>query len=192
MLVNAERFMDMPVMSLQTGSELARTERAIIDPRNLSIVAYELEGRLLDQTPALLRIADVREIGPLGMIVDSVDELVSPSDIVSLKEIYEFNFSLENKPVIDEKKHRIGRVVGCTLMANTFFIQQLIVRRPLLKSLGDTELLIHRSQIIKVTDSHIIVKSAKVQHRVEKQEPIAAPSYENPFRRQPTREASKR
>lgn len=192
MLVNAERFMNMPVMSLQTGSELARTERAIIDPRNLSIVAYELEGRLLDQTPALLRIADVREIGPLGMIVDSVDELVSPSDIVSLKEIYEFNFSLENKTVIDEKKHKIGRVVGCTLMANTFFIQQLIIRRPLLKSLGDTELLIHRSQIIKVTDSHIIVKSAKVQHEVEKQETIAAPSYENPFRAQPTREASER
>ena len=179
-------------MSLQTGSELARTARAIIDPRNLSIVAYELEGRLLDQTPALLRIADVREIGPLGMIVDSVDELVSPSDIISLKEIYEFNFSLENKAVIDEKKHKIGKVVGCTLMANTFFIQQLIVRRPLLKSLGDTELLIHRSQIIKVTDSHIVVKSAKVQHKVEKQEPIAAPSYENPFRAQPTREASER
>ena len=179
-------------MSLQTGSELARTARAIIDPRNLSIVAYELEGRLLDQTPALLRIADVREIGPLGMIVDSVDELVSPSDIISLKEIYEFNFSLENKAVIDEKKHKIGKVVGCTLMANTFFIQQLIVRRPLLKSLGDTELLIHRSQIIKVTDSHIVVKSAKVQHKVEKQEHIAAPSYENPFRAQPTREASER
>lgn len=192
MLVNAERFMNMPVMSLQTGSELARTSRAIIDPRNLSIVAYELEGRLLDQLPTLLRIADVREIGPLGMIIDSVDELVSPSDIVSLKEIFEFNFSLENKAVIDEKKHKIGRVIGCTLATDTFFIQQLIVRRPLLKSLGDTELLIHRSQIVKVTDSHIIVKSAKVQHKVEKQERATTLSYENPFRKQPQPESAQR
>ena len=92
MLIAADRFIHMPVMSLQTGSELARTSREIIDPRNLSIVAYELEGRLLDQNPSLLRVADVREIGPLGMIIDSVDELVSVSDVIELKKIYEINF----------------------------------------------------------------------------------------------------
>ena len=67
-------------MSLQTGSELARTSRAVIDPRNLSIVAY--------QSPSLLRIADVREIGPLGLIIDSADELIMPSDVLKIKELY--------------------------------------------------------------------------------------------------------
>ena len=124
----------MPVMSLQTGSELARTSREIIDPRNLSIVAYELEGRLLDQNPSLLRVADVREIGPLGMIIDSVDELVSVSDVIELKKIYEINFSLNDKTVIDEKKHKIGKVIGYTITAGDFLIQQLRIRRPFLKS----------------------------------------------------------
>ena len=81
--------MNTPVMSLQTGAELGRTAREIIDPRNLSIVAYELEGPLLDQRPTLLRLDDVREIGPLGMIIDSADELVGVSDVVELQKIYE-------------------------------------------------------------------------------------------------------
>ena len=129
MLVTSDRFLNMPVMSLQTGSEIGRTAQEIIDPRNLSIVAYEIKGKTLDQHPSLLRIADVREIGPLGMIVDSSDELVSPSDIISLKQIYEINFSLANKSVIDEKKRKIGHVIGYTLTADNFIIQQLRVRR---------------------------------------------------------------
>ena len=87
MLIAADRFINMPVMSLQTGSELARTEREIINPNNLSITAYELTGPLLDQTPSLLRIEDIREIGPLGMIIDAADEIVSPSDVITLKTI---------------------------------------------------------------------------------------------------------
>ena len=186
MLVAADRFIHMPVMSLQTGSELARTSREIIDPRNLSIVAYELEGRLLDQNPSLLRVADVREIGPLGMIIDSVDELVSVSDVIELKKIYEINFSLNDKTVIDEKKHKIGKVIGYTITAGDFLIQQLRIQRPFLQSFGDTELLIHRSQIVKVTDTQIVVKSATVSHKIEKRQQAApATRYENPFRKQP-------
>lgn len=177
-------------MSLQTGSEIGRTAREIIDPRNLSIVAYEIEGRTLDQHPSLLRIADVREIGPLGMIVDSSDELVSPSDIILLKQIYEINFLLTNKPVIDEKKHKIGHVIGYTLTANDFMIQQLRVRRPLLRSFGDTELLIHRSQIVKVTDDQVIVKTPEIRHKEPAVQPInLKQSFENPFRKPQQKEA---
>ena len=71
MLITAEKFTNMPVMSLQTGSELARTSRAIINPYNLKIIAYELSGPLLDQSPSLLRIEDIRETGPMGLIIDS-------------------------------------------------------------------------------------------------------------------------
>lgn len=182
MLISSDRFSDTPVMSLQTGSELARTSRAIIDPYSLAIVAYELTGPLLSPDTSLLRIADIREIGPLGMIIDSVDELISPSDVIKIKEIYELDFELVNVKVINEKKRAVGRVIGYTLEAGNFVIQQLRVKRPLLQSLGDTELLIHRSQIVKVTNSHITVKAATVRHT----KPIAEPAqvaFENPFRK---------
>lgn len=182
MLVSNERFKDNPVMSLQTGSELARTSRAIINPRNLTVVAYELDGRLLDQDPSLLRIDDIREIGPLGIIIDSADELISPSDVIKIKEIYEIGFDLINIKVIDDRKRSVGRVIGYTLESGNFVIQQLRVKRPLLKSFGDTELLIHRSQIIKVTDDEIIVKAPTIRKAQAIEEPMQ--TFENPFRKQ--------
>lgn len=189
MLISADRFDHTPVMSLQTGSELARTSRAIIDPRNLSVVAYELEGPLLDQVPSLLRIADIREIGPLGMIIDSADELVAPSDVIRLREIYEIDFRLIGLPVQEERGKTIGKVIGYTLEAGNFFIQQLRVRRPFLKSFGDTELLIHRRQIVTVTDDHIIVKNTTIT-APDSVAPELRP-YENPFRKTPPAEAKR-
>ena len=121
MLISADRFLDIPVMSLQTGSELARTSREIINPKNLSIIAYELEGRLLDQHPSLLRIDDVREIGPLGMIIDSTDEIIGIDDVITIKEIYEINFTLMKKIRKSEKLSDIRWRLGILLYNNSEF-----------------------------------------------------------------------
>lgn len=176
----------MPVMSLQTGSEIARTVAEVIDPRNLTIVAYELTGPLLDTTPSLLLISDIREISSFGAIINSSDEIISPSDVVRIKEIYEFQFSIKNKPVIDQQKKKIGKVVGYTVEAGHFTIQQLQIKRPILKSFGDTEILIHRSQIVKVADDFIMVKSATVAHKVTPNKTTGLPTYDNPFRKTST------
>jgi uncharacterized protein YrrD len=182
MLLTGSRLIDAPVMGLQTGSELARTSRAVIDPKNLEIVAYEVEGPQLDLRPSLLRIADVREFSDIGIIVDSSDEFVSPNDIIKLSEIYEQDFKLEGKIVMDEKRHKLGKVNGYTLETSGFLIQQLSVKRPLLKSLNDTELLIHRTQITEITHDAIVVRSSR--------EPVHDPvsravrsAYVNPFRK---------
>ena len=182
MLLPSTRFIDTPVMSLQTGSELGRTIKPIINPRELSIVAFELHGINLDYDPSLLRINDIREIGPMGMIIDSSDELISASDVIKIKEIYELNFELVGLKVIDDKKRNVGKVTGFTLDASSFFIQQLQVKRPLLKSFGDTEFLIHRSQVVKITDDYLVVKSPDIRHKEAVAEP-AGQMFENPFRK---------
>jgi len=186
MLIAGSRLLDAPVMGLQTGSELARTSRAVIDPGNLEIVAYEVKGPLLNMSPSLLRIADVREFSDIGIIVDSSDEFVSTDDIIKLSDIYKLHFTLEGMPVIDEKKHKLGKVTGYTIDTAGFMVQQLSVKRPLLKSFGDTELLIHRTQITEINDRAIIVHS-----EAETPEPLlesVRTAYVNPFRKNPQAE----
>lgn len=166
-------------MSLQTGKELARTHTAIINPYNLSIVAYKIEGPHLDENPSYLRIADVRELGSLGMIVDSSDEFVVPEDIITDKHIYELEFVLEGKRVIDDRKKKIGKVADYIIDVDSFVIQQLAVKRPLFKSFTNDELLVHRSQIVEVNDTTIVIKSGKVKTKAK-----LKPSrhFVNPFR----------
>lgn len=168
-------------MGLQTGSELARTSKAIIDPKTLEIIAYELEGSLLDEHPSLLRIADVREFSDIGLIVDSSDEFVGIEDIIKLKEVHDLHFTPVGMSVVDEKHHKLGKVDSYTIDTTAFLIQQLIVKRPLLKSLNDAHLLIHRTQITEINNNEIIVHS-----QAEIPEPALEAmrhGYTNPFRK---------
>lgn len=184
MLITGDRLLHAPVLGLQTGGELARTAKAIIDPANLKILAYELSGPLLDTNPSLLRIADIREISDIGLIVDSSDEFLSPDDVITLGEVYKLGFVLLGMPVIDVRGGKLGKVNGYTLNTADFLVHQLSIKRPFLKSFNDTELLVHRSQITEINDQAIIVRS-----EADVPEPIIESvkgSYVNPFRRKPT------
>lgn len=171
-----------PVMSLQTGSQIARTYAPLIDPGDLSVKAYRVKGPLLsEQGTHMLRIADSRELSDMGFIVDSIDEIVELDDILKLKELDDLHFELVGMPITDEKQHKLGRVIDFTLDTTTFTIQQLTVRRPLLKSFNDTELVIHRSQIIEINNKSIVVHSEAKVPEPELHEVVG--SYVNPFRK---------
>lgn len=189
MIVLGSALINFPIMGLQTGSELARTHTPVINPANLQIIAYELEGHNLTEHPSLLRLADVRELTNRSMIVDSNDEFVTPDDIIKLNDIYMLHFNPLDMHVIDEKKRKLGKVIDFTLDTSSFYIQQLVVRRPLLKSLNDTELMIHRSQIIEINDKAIVVHSETQAPEPERSEVIG--SYINPFRKsEPTADSA--
>lgn len=178
MLLSHERLINTPVMSLQTGAELARTSQLLIDPRNLIIVAYELTGAALNEHPSFLRPEDVRELSNLGLIVDSSEEFVGLEDVIRIKEVYDFNFNLIGLDVIDDRSKKIGKVQSYTTDAESFSIQQITVKRPMLKSFNSSELLIHRSQILEVTDTHITVQSATQKDSVKE----TVREFTNPFR----------
>lgn len=187
MLVTGSQISGTPVMSLQTGAVLAITEDAIINPANLKIIAYELNGPNLDTKPSLLLIRDIREFGDMGMIVNSSEEFVSPEDIIKLQPLYELKFTLIGKYVKDIDHKKIGKVIDYTIDPGSFIIQQLTVKRPLLQSLHEAERLIHRSQIVEINDHEIIIKSGKAKHSSKK-----TVHYTNPFRQKtPQPEAAK-
>lgn len=184
MLVLGSRFNNTPVMGIQTGARLATTSRALIDPRNLTIVAYEVEGPLLIEHPSFLRTNEIREIGPIGMIIDDSDDIIGLEDVITLKKLYELNFELIGLTVIDENKRKLGKVQEYTLESGGFVIQQLHVKRGVLSGFNDTGLLIGRSQIVEITDTEVVVKATNKKERAA--EPVMEATrneYVNPFRR---------
>jgi len=188
MLLHGSSFQDIAVMSLQTGTRLAKTTNALVDPANLTITAYEIDGPLLTEHPSFLRIADIREVGSVGMIIDSNDEIIGLHDVIKIEKLHSLNFNLIGMPVIDEHRHKLGKVEDYTVETGAFVIQQLNIKRGLFKGLTDTGLLVHRSQIIEINDNFIIVKSA--DKKVP--QPVMQPTrtdYVNPFRNPQTEEA---
>jgi sporulation protein YlmC with PRC-barrel domain len=187
MLILGSQLNQTPVMSLQTGTQLAITGDPLVNPANLQILAYKLEDSTSGaKQTELIRIADIRELSKLGFIIDSIDEFIQPTDVIKINEIYNLNFNLIDMKVIDQKNAKIGTITDFTIDLNTFTVQQLIVKRPILKSFNDPELTIHRSQITAVDDYKITIKTEteptpKVKVKDAAPE-VFTPNYVNPFR----------
>jgi uncharacterized protein YrrD len=182
MLVLGSRLKETPVMSLQTGTRLASTGTPLINPANLKIVAFQLEGPLLTENPSFLRVADIRELSGVGMIIDSSDELLALDDVIKIKELYDLGFQLIGMNVIDEHKRKLGKVENYTVETGSFIIEQLSVKHGILRGLTDTGMLIHRSQIIEINDNAIIVKTTAKKITVEPVMQSVRHEYVNPFR----------
>jgi uncharacterized protein YrrD len=182
MLILGSAIINGPVMSLQTGGRLAVVEKAIIDPYKLRVLSYKLSGSLLSENPSFLRTNDIREVGRLGIIIDSVDELIGDDDIITEKDIYELDFQLIGTKVFDEANHRLGKITDYSIFLNGFMVEQIHVKRSGVRALTETELLINRSQIVSITDKGITVKSTA--KKIKEIENLEQPHYEyvNPFR----------
>lgn len=182
MLVLGTRLNDTPVMSLQTGTQLAITGSPIINPANLKIVAFQLEGPLLTETPSFLRVDDIRELSAVGMIIDSSDELLALDDVIKIQKLYELEFKLVGMTVIDEHKRKLGKVDNYTVETGSYLIEQLNIKHGLLRGITDTGLLIHRTQITEINDNAIIVKSTAKKIAVEPVLQSIRHEFVNPFR----------
>jgi len=181
MLVPINQLIDLPVMSLQTGTELARTVDVVIDPRSMKVTAFYVDGPLLEAHPSVLHPADIREFSDIGFIVDNSERLMSMEGLVRLQAIIDLGFKLRGMKVIDERKHKLGKVTDYIVEPDGFTIQQLYTQAPFLRNLSTATHVIRRSQIIAVRKDVIVVKSPAI---TETSEPISqtAQSFTNPFR----------
>lgn len=181
MLIPINRFINTPILSLQTGSEIARLGNPIIDPRQLKITAFRVSGNKLDHNESVLHPEDIREIGDVGIIVDSSDELMSLDGLVRLQEIIDFGFALNGIRVEDDTGHKLGTVKDYAIDPDSYFVQQLYIQPSLMRSLHVTALTINRSQVVSIDNRRIVVKSPS--EKVD--EPLAqkvTESLRNPFR----------
>lgn len=183
MLVNASRLINCPVLSLHVGNRIATVNAVVVDPNDLKIIAFRVEGPLVgNDTGEILPVNSIREFSRLGIIVDSIDEFVAPDDIVKIRDILKLNFELNGLKVETKSKSKLGKVSDYTVDPSDWHIQQLIVQRPLIKSFLDPELTISRNQIVDVNDYTITVKEETEKPKAKATKTDFNPSFINPFR----------
>lgn len=182
MLISIESLLDLPVMSLQTGAQLAKTSGVIVDPRQLTIAAFYVEGSGLEQSPAVLHPSDIRELSDIGFIVDDTTKLMSLDGLVRLKNIIDFDFELVGLKVIDEHKRKLGKVSGYSVETVEYTIVQLYTERSLMRSISTMSTTIHRSQVISVNNKEVIVQAPHVTEDVKNTAKEVGRAFVNPFR----------
>ncbi|MDR0398054.1 MAG: PRC-barrel domain-containing protein [Candidatus Nomurabacteria bacterium] len=188
MLLLGSKLVGTNVLSLQTGRPIGVTAQPIINPANLKIIAYYVESPLVKQkSENILRVDEVREFSSMGMIIDSIDDLVAEEDVIKIKQLLQLNFSLIGHKVVTKKGKKIGKVTDYSLDSGSFAIQQLIVSKPLISSFNIPEVTVHRSQIVEINNEKIIIKDDKAPVKERASATAAAQNvanFVNPFRKE--------
>lgn len=156
MLQLSSAFANKAVMSLRTGTAVADITQPIINPNNLKIEGFYCED-IFNRTQLVLLYQDIRENLPQGFVVDDIDALVPPSELVRLEEILNLNFQLIGKPVETQGKEKIGKVADFATELESMYIQKLYVGRSMLKSLTTGQLSVDRNNIIEITNRRIVI-----------------------------------
>lgn len=183
MLVYASKLIGTPILSMQAGGAITRIAEPIVDPDNLKIIAFRLQGGVISRSNTnILDVSSIREYSKYGMVIDSVEELVAPEDVIKIAKILELNFSLIDLKVETKKGSKLGKVSDFTVNSNDFIVQQIVVKRPLMKSFNDPELTIHRREIVEITDYKVIVKDEEKKLKEKAENEDFVPNFVNPFR----------
>lgn len=190
MLLGIDSILGAPVMSLQTGQPLAFLTEPIINPYNLKIVAFYVNGPAVGFQPAVVFTEDIREFGEVGAIVDSSDNIMSPEGMVHLNEVISYAFGLTGLPVVTDRKQKMGKVEEYIVDTMNFEVQQLHVKPSFWRSFSVVSLTINRRQIVEVTPDRIIVKAPTVQKTIKRAldntgRRVLNPAVDNPFRKKP-------
>lgn len=183
MLVSNSKLIGLPILSVQDSGPIGSIASAIIDPDTLKIIAFRIYGATNSDGGNILDVRSVREYSKYGLVIDSADELVGDSDIVKIEKVLELNFNLIGLKVETKKGTKLGKITDFTVTEDNFSVQQIIVKRPTIKSFLDPELVIPRAEITEVTDYKVIVRDEEkvIKERATKEDFV--PNFVNPFRK---------
>lgn len=156
MLQLSATILNVPIMSLRTGTQVATAVEPIINPNNLKIEGFYCIDRF-DNVELILLCQDIRDNIAQGFVIDDHDVLAQPDELVRLKKVLSLRFELIGKPIQTTDKQKIGKVSDYAVEMNSMYIQKIYASQSLLKSFTGGSLSIDRSQIHEITDRRIII-----------------------------------
>lgn len=156
MLQLSNTLIGRPVLSLRTGTPVAMTTEAIINPDNLKIEGFYCNDRFSNSRLVLLG-QDIRDIITQGLVINDHDVLTDPGELVRLEKTIKMGFVLIGKQVDTVSGQKIGKVGDYATDNQSMYIQKIYVTQSVFKSLTGGNLSVDRNQINEITPKRIII-----------------------------------
>ena len=149
---------DLPILSLRTGTEIALIKQPVINPDNLKIEGFIVQDLYDKKQNLVLLIQDIREIMNNGLAVNDHEVLCSPDELHRHQKIIDNNIAMINKVVITVSKKKLGKLSDYAVDDNSFYIQKLYINQSIIRNLTGSNLILDRTQIVDVNGKNIVVK----------------------------------
>lgn len=156
MLRSAKSFLNTPIISLYNTTRIGSVLDFVVEPdigKAIGIVVEKIG--FFKKKYKVISIVDVREISKDAFIVDNEDVLVWSPEIIKVDEILKSGIKIFKNKVYTESGKYLGR--ASDFLMDQFFYVSKIYLKPSLSNIFETELIISRDLILKVTKDEIIV-----------------------------------
>ena len=172
MLKSAKSFLNTPVVSLYNSTKIGSLLDFVVEPNTGKIIGIvAAQSGIFKKKAMVISATDIREISKKVLIVDSEDVLVSQEEIIKIDEILKSGIKILDNKVFTEGGKYLGRVSD--FLIDEFFYISKIQVRPSLVNVLETEIIILRESILKVTKDKIVVSDDTLE-RVKDIETVGA------------------
>jgi uncharacterized protein YrrD len=153
-------FVNRPVLSLRSGTQVGITQSPVINPNNLKLEGLYCQVRG-DRRQLVLLPQDIRDIIPQGIVVNDQEALTAVDELIRLKDIMALGFELLGKQVVTLGGDKVGKVTDYAADTQSMFIHKLYVSQSLLRNFAGGTLSVDRTQIIEITSKAIVINDLR-------------------------------
>lgn len=128
MFIEAEKLINLPVAAADEQSKIGEIADIIIEPENGRVLGFLVKtGGIFGATKAL-SIVDIKDWDPNGIVTSSIDNLVSPDNIVRIKEVLDRHITILNMKAKTEAGKSLGKVENFLIDTETEMVAKYYLR----------------------------------------------------------------
>ena len=169
MLIQENVIKNMVLGSIRSSARIGKVSGLLINPHNLHIDA--LFCQVINSKGTLLLVPeDIRDISPVGVVINDHEHLLDASDAIRLKPILDLNFEIIGLKAYVGKRH-VGSVESFAVESDGLYVQKIYVRPTLVKRINSSRLTFDRSMVVEVSNRAVVFKDSSKQRAPSRSQP---------------------
>ncbi len=158
MLLLRNKMINLPVISITTGTKLGRVIDFLIDSTSFKVAVIRIKSQLIKK---YLLPGDIRNWDSTKILINGPENFSEKSDLIRLQNLIDDNFNLIGTKVETISKEKLGKVEDFSFDFIDSNIYKIYVKpKNIFKNFLKTHLVIGREDIIEVRKDKIIVRDA--------------------------------
>jgi len=167
MLIELTKLEGMDIGALDEGVKVGVVKSAIIDPEEARLIGILVRIGTIIQSFKVASFQDIIDIDKSGVVIGSEVDLLDKDDIVRIKKLLKYKYSLIGSRVrASGTKKSIGKVSDAVIETTTGDVLRIYVSNYFKRRIFE------RSQIEKITLAEVIVKD--IEPKSVRQKALAA------------------
>lgn len=159
----ASDFEKMTVITKQERAVLGNLKDFVLNPETGEAIGLLVVVPKAKKKIMVVNKYDISGVGTNFLMIDSVNNLSEPDEIIRIKEVLDLDIELIGSKVVDEDGKNIGRVRDWSINLKAMHLERLYVTASVFVKMISRELLIPSESIVKIEKDKVIVKSGSVK-----------------------------